>query len=195
MMRALVFLVVAGLLPAFAPSPAAALSVSRSGTTITLSGSIVPGDHIKFREAMQGAKIVNLNSTGGNIEAATEIGRLIRGARMVTLVNGASANCQSACGVIFASGSSRHYVNASGVADHLGARGERGLGFHEGNAPGPSGKREQSGRASSSMINAFYEFGASGGASLVTKAAFNQMYYVSGVTALSLGIATSSSAP
>jgi hypothetical protein len=176
-------------------SSANALGVSRNGVTITLSGGIVPGDHIRFREAMQGARIVNLNSSGGNIAAALEVARLIRAAGMATVVDAARANCQSACTVIFAGGARRHYINAGAIADHGGRRGERGLGFHEGNAFGASGRRQQSGGASASMINAYYEMGMGGAAKFVPMAAFRDMYYLSGATALSSGVATSLSPP
>ncbi len=188
-------LAAAGLLCA-AASAANAMSIERRGTTLFLSGKIEAGDDLKVRDALDagGIKIVNLDSSGGSIRVAHDIARRIRQDGLSTVVDGSRSRCNSACTLIFAGGVKRHYVNAGGVRDGLGSK-VKGLGYHEGNNFSVSGHRIQSGGASSSMINGYYELGSREAASLITKANYKQMYYISQATALSLGIATSLSPP
>lgn len=176
---------------------AAALDIARNGATLHLSGRIVSGDDLRFRDALaQGApKLVTLDSRGGYIDAAYGIAREIRKLGAATMIDASRARCTSACTLIFAGGRARHYVNAERIADGLQRGDAKGLGYHEGNAWAASGRREQSGRASAKMIGGYYEFGSSSAASFVTKAGFREMYFVSGATALSSGLATSLARP
>jgi hypothetical protein len=179
--------------------PASALEFSLRGSTVVMSGPVKPGDGVKFEEFMRQADAANartfvLNSNGGSIGNAMIIARYIRRNSGTTVADGKTV-CESACTVIFAAGTRRHYINAGNLQDRLaGARG--GLGYHEGNNANADGRGvQQSGQATASMINAYYEFGASSASQFATKAGFKGMYRISGKTALSNGIATSLAAP
>ncbi len=50
--------------------------------------------------------------------------------------------CESACTILFLSGTQRHYVNAGGLQDRLGGQ-RGGLGFHEGNNMNADGRGRQ----------------------------------------------------
>jgi hypothetical protein len=180
-------------------TPAFALDFSLRGNAVNISGPVKLGDNAKFEEFMAqpgaaGARIFYLNSNGGSIGVALDIARIIRRRGGATVVDGRSG-CESACTVIFAGGTSRHYINTGGLQDRLGgARG--GLGYHEGNNANSDGRGVQySGRGSQSMNNAYYELGSSGAGQFMVKAGFRQMYRISGPTALSSGLATSLSPP
>jgi hypothetical protein len=180
-------------------APASALEFALRGNAVHISGPVKMGDNIRFEEFMAqpaaaNARIFHLTSPGGIIGVALDIARNIRKRGAATVVDG-RASCESACTVMFAGGSSRHYINAGSLQDRLdGARG--GLGFHEGNNANADGRgRQYSGRATAAMINAYYELGASGAAQFATKAGFNGMYRISGASALSSGVATSLSPP
>lgn len=177
---------------------AAAIELSQKGSTASLSGGIIDGDQYKFRDFMarpeaSQIKTLYLHSPGGKVNPAREIARAIRAAGLATVVDASRNRCNSACTGIFTAGVRRHYINAPAEDRDGGA--DRGIGFHEGNAVGASGKKDYSGSATSTMINTYYEMGVPGASQVVTKAAFNKMHYISGQTALSLGIATSLSAP
>jgi hypothetical protein len=179
--------------------PAYALEFSQRGNAITISGPVKRGDNTRFEEFMaqpaaSGARVFYLNSNGGSIGVALDIARIIRRRGGVTVVDG-RGGCESACTVIFAGGTSRHYINTGGLQDRLGgARG--GLGYHEGNNANSDGRGVQySGRGSQAMNNAYYELGSSGAGQFMVKAGFRQMYRISGPTALSSGLATSLSPP
>jgi hypothetical protein len=180
-------------------TPASALEFSLRGNAVSISGPVKLGDNARFEEFMAqpgaaNARVFYLNSTGGSIGVALDIARIIRRRGGATVADGRST-CESACTIIFAGGTSRHYINAGSLPDRLGgARG--GLGYHEGNNANSDGRGVQySGRASQSMNNAYYELGASGAGQFMVKAGFRQMYRLSGATALSSGLATSLSPP
>jgi hypothetical protein len=180
-------------------SPASALEFSLRGNAVQISGPVKLGDNARFEEFMRqpaaaNARVFHLNSLGGTIGVALDIARFIRRRGGATVVDARNA-CESACTVIFAGGSSRHYINAGTLQDRLGgARG--GLGFHEGNNANADGRgRQYSGGATAAMINAYYEMGVGGAAQFATKAGHTGMYRVSGASALSSGIATSLSPP
>jgi hypothetical protein len=178
-------------------SCAEAMQAARNGSTVTLTGRIRAGDQFRFREAVAGGgvAIVDLNVPGGDIGAARDIARDIRAAGMTTVVDASRSTCASACTPLFLAGARRHYVNAGAIADQEGPKDRRGLGFHEGSALAASGRREQSGRATAGLINLYYELGVPAAAALATRASNERMYYISGQTALSLGIATSLARP
>jgi hypothetical protein len=181
--------------------PALALDMRVSGSQILLSGNIVDGDEHRFREIMDspaGAniRVVRLNSGGGKIEPAGQIGRIIRRRGLATLVEAGSSRCGSACTVIFASGATRHYVGADRIQDgEVGRDAYRGLAYHQGNNPLSRASGRFSGQATGAMISWYYEFGSSGARDLPDKAPPQKFYQISGATALSRGIATSLSRP
>jgi hypothetical protein len=179
------------------PQAAFALDIARSGSALHLSGRIVSGDDIRFREALAAGPVtlVTLDSGGGAIGPAREIARAIRTSGATTVIDASRSRCASACTVIFAGGRNRHYVNAAQVKDGVQSLKAKGLGYHEGNDWSVSGRREQSGRASANLINAYYELGSPSAAEFVGKAGFKDMYYVSGATALAKGLATSLAKP
>jgi hypothetical protein len=197
MLRSLGFSAVCLILSA--GSPASALEFSLRGNAVSISGPVKLGDNAKFEQFMAqpgaaNARVFQLSSPGGSIGVALDIARIIRRRGGVTVVDGRSA-CESACTILFAGGTSRHYVNTGGLQDRLGgARG--GLGYHEGNNSNSDGRGVQySGRGSQAMNNAYYELGSSGAGQFMVKAGFRQMYRISGQTALSSGLATSLSPP
>ena len=181
--------------------PAAALDIRVAGGQFVLSGRIIEGDQIRFREMLEdprnaGIRVVRLNSGGGKISAAGEIGQLIRRRGMATLLDAGSGRCGSACTVIFAAGVSRHYVGGAGVADAVVPKNSyRGLAYHEGSNPLSTASNRYSGPATASLIGWYYEFGSSAAKDLATKAPPEKFYQISSQTALSLGIATSVNRP
>ncbi len=177
--------------------PAHALEIVRRGDAIVLSGQINPGDDFRFRDEViaKGApRSVILDSTGGHVLSAYEIGRLVRSKGMKTIVDAGQMRCVSACTLIFAAGVQRHYVNANFADQAVAPADGRGLGYHEG-LSFVAGRWQQAGSATAYMIEGYYEFGSSKAASLITRASVRQMYYVSGTSALSLGLATSLTLP
>jgi hypothetical protein len=182
--------------------PLLALEFSKKGDTVIVSGSVRGGDDAQFRDFMAEPgnatiKIVRLNSTGGMVIAARDMGRIIRAKNMITFVDGKSDNCASACTVIFASGVKRHYANAQGIKDGVYGFKDNpvGLGYHEGNQPLSLSSNKYSGQATADMIAAYYEFGVKDAKDVITLAPPNKLYRISAQTAANLGIATSLSAP
>jgi hypothetical protein len=168
--------------------------MSLTGKILSITGEIFKGDEFKFRDFLSavGAKVaeVRLNSPGGNIYASGEIGRQIREAGLTTLVDARRDICASACTVLFASGTQRVYLNARGPEGVMGHEGFRGLGFHQGSIPDQPQQNRYSGDGTAAMIRYFNEFGVPGAAGLVDKAPPERIFAVSGLSALSLGIAT-----
>ncbi len=192
----LIALTAAGAL--LAGASAHALEISRSGTTLYLSGSIHPGDDIAFRDAVASAptRVIMLNSTGGFVKTAGEMGRLIRKQGLTTVIDAAQAECVSACTLLFASGTTRLYLNAGGLSDGpMALRGFTGLGYHEGSNALSLDSNHYSGPGTAYMIDYYYEFGSSQAAKLITKAPPNLLYRVSGPTAVALGLATGTGRP
>ncbi len=183
-------------------SPAAqALEFQAHGNTIYAVGVIKPGDEFKFKDFFNSlpkgsAKIVDLASPGGFIMPALEIARLIRADGLTTYVDASRSLCASACTVLFAGGTQRHYVNAPGQAGQPKAGTVlRGLGFHEGGSPLSQAADHYSGQASAMVIDAFYELGVPGAADFVTKASPRQIMLLDGETARRIGFATSLAKP
>lgn len=201
MMRVKVLSFCGATLALFAAWPAFSLEMRVSGREIVLSGGIINGDEHRFRDLIEnpahaGVRVVRLNSGGGKIAPAGEIGRMIRKRGMATLLDAASGRCGSACTVIFSSGSTRHYVNGERVTDQPVPKANyRGLAFHEGSSPLSTARNRYSGQATAELIGWYYEFGTSAAKDLATKAPPEGFYQISGPTALSLGIATSLSRP
>jgi hypothetical protein len=176
---------------------ASAGEISGSGPVATFSGPIRAGDEFKVRDHMarNQLRVLYLNSTGGQITAATEIGRMLRAASVTTVVDAASANCASACTIIFGAGARRHYINAANVPEGRQGLAGRGLGYHQGNNPTSVHAGNFSGQASGNLVNAYYEFGVSGAAQFINLAGPREMYRINAQTALAAGIATSTARP
>ncbi len=197
-MRRCVLLAVGGLLFS---SSVSAMQMKVAGDTVTLSGRIKAGDELNFLQLMKSPagkfiRILNLDSGGGSILVAGEIAQYSRDNGLITVVNGAVAKCGSACTVIFAGGVRRHYINGLQLVDAVvNKRAFRGLGFHEGSDSLSLDKNRYSGRSSGQMIGFYHHFGISAAKDYVTKAGPNKMFQMSAVTALSLGIATSTARP
>jgi hypothetical protein len=180
-------------------APAQAIWLSESGGAAWLSGSIEIGDEKHFKEFLerpraQPLRVLYLSSGGGHIQPAFAIGRMVRRAGLVTVVEAARTACSSACTFIFAGGARRHYVGGEAIFE--GASELSGLGFHPARyANYRVGESTLSERGTAS-IRAFYaEMGMPRATELMEKAAFNSMYRPNGATALALRIATSLSPP
>lgn len=192
-------IVVAG--AGMAGGDARALEMRITGSIVHLVGEINNGDQYAFKDLLnspagKGARIVNVRSRGGFIQPAGEIAREIRKRGLVTVFNASSGLCSSACTIIFAGGVQRHYVNGQGVRDGNVAPGEaRGLAFHEASSALSRQPGRYSGTGTAEVIGYYYEFGVSSASSLITRAAPNRLYQVSGSTALSMGIVTSLAQP
>ena len=180
-----------------APAPAAAIYLSRSGDTATLSGSFAPGDDKVFADFLgpgPAPRVLYRNSYGGEIGSAIGIGRLVRKARLTTAMRAESEVCDSACTMVFIAGVKRHYIHGERVAEGIGSF--TGLGFHpahrRGNRIRPSIKSEEA----SDLVNRFYaEMGAPQAADLVARAMINSVFRPNGATSLRMKIATSLAEP
>lgn len=184
-----------------APIAAQALDMKINGNTIMLSGAIRSGDEFAFKEliespAGQKVRIVRVNSGGGFVYVAGEIARLIRKRGLATLLDARSGRCASACTLLFAGGVARHFANGQAIQDGIASLKEyRGLAFHEGSSALSVAANGHSGQATAHMVGFFYEFGVGSARNLITKAPPNRVYQISGPTALTMGIATSTSMP
>lgn len=178
---------------------AQAAEITSGKRSVLIQGRIENGDQYVLRKVVQSyprgqIRVVFLNSPGGAVAPIREMARFIRGARLVTVVDARNMVCESACTGLFVAGVRRFYVNADNIEDGRSNH-RRGLGFHDASAIGHTGKREYAGAGSVEMINAYYEMGVPGAAQLIGKAGHNDMYYISGATALKLGIATDTKPP
>ena len=176
---------------------ACAGEIRREGTTLVFTGAVMPGDEVQFqRKAGEGPVTrVSFNSPGGGIGAAWAIARMIRGLNATTLVDGGRSICYSACTLMFVGGVARHYFNADGRVDGINAGSPYGLGYHEASRFNDIGQRVASAQGDDAMAAAYAELGVPQAAQFLRKAVNSQIYIVSGVTALSLGIATSLNRP
>ncbi|MCA0401062.1 MAG: hypothetical protein LCH38_09630 [Proteobacteria bacterium] len=180
---------------------AQALEMKISGPVISLSGPIRAGDDEIFKELLKSpaganVRVVRVDSNGGFVRPAAEIGRLIRKHGLSTLLDARSARCGSACTLLFAGGKNRHFVNGQAIKDGpVRIRDYRGLAFHEGSSALSLASNRHSGQATAQMVAFYHEFGVSAARNLITQAPPEGFYQISGPTALSLGIATSTSPP
>lgn len=92
-----------------------------SGGTLDVTGTILPGSALAFADAIEAfgeyVKVVALDSPGGSVGDALEMGRLIR-ARGFTTSVAAGAMCASSCPLVFAGGKERLATAASVIAVH-----------------------------------------------------------------------------
>lgn len=183
--------------------PAQSLELSLKGSNVYLSGLINLGDNAKFEAFLlvnrgKSLRMVHLDSPGGWSGDMQEIARAIRKAGLSTAVDASRATCASACTVLFAAGVQRYYYNAERISEGVRkADTAPGLGYH-----GASNSRstiisggQGPGTGTQQVINMYYEMGSGQAAKLVTQADPSQLYMINGQTALSMGIATSTSRP
>jgi hypothetical protein len=172
---------------------AEACEMSVSGSMLTISGEIRQGDEFRFRDFLKElgtVRVVSLNSGGGDIISAGEIGRQVRAAQLTTVVDAARQVCASSCTIIFAGGLRRIYLHAERVGGLARHAGFKGLGFHQGSEPGMFGHMVYSGSGTSAMIALYNELGVPNAAHLVDSSSPETIYGLSASRALALGIAT-----
>ena len=102
-----------------APAVVHSADFSLSGTQVTMTGSIVPGDSEKFTDTV-GSKLVRtivLDSKGGDIVEALDIGEKLHRRDVYTTV-GSDGLCASACALIWAAGTQRSIANGGRVGFH-----------------------------------------------------------------------------
>ncbi|MEP5758374.1 MAG: hypothetical protein ABJ327_03485 [Litoreibacter sp.] len=97
----------------------ARLAFELNDDVLNLTGTIAPGDAERMAEQMADVDIqrVRLNSPGGSVQDALEIGRMLRKARLETLL-GAGDICLSACPYVLASGIERRVHGTAQVGVH-----------------------------------------------------------------------------
>jgi hypothetical protein len=92
-----------------------------SGGELTVTGTIMPGSAASFAEAVASyaeyVKTVALDSPGGSVLDALEMGRLIREKGFATSV-AAGSLCASSCPLVFAGGEERLATARSAIAVH-----------------------------------------------------------------------------
>ena len=100
------------------------LEVSADGPTLTLTGQIAPGDGARIGDELrtragagQTVATIRLDSPGGSVSDALEIGELIRGSGIDTEI-AANAICLSACPYILAGGVERTVASSGRVGVH-----------------------------------------------------------------------------
>lgn len=168
-------------------SPVSAMQLQRGGETVFMTGRIRLGDEQRFEQAVADGSVkrLELNVAGGEMRPTTVIARKVRELGLTTIVDASRASCNSACSTIFAAGIQRHYVNADAIQDGLGGKNDRGLGFHQGT----------NSATTATELMLFREMRVPAGADLVMKSPNETMFFISGRTALSAGIATSLARP
>lgn len=182
-----------------APAPANAIYLSRSGDAGTLYGTFAAGDDAAFalflaQKTVPPLRVLYLDSLGGGILPAIAIARMVRKAGLTTAVRAPSANCDSACTLVFAGGVKRHYIHGEAIAD--GYNSLSGLGYHPAYLKGDRAHFSLRSEEYVNIINKVYaEMGAPGASDLVRKAAINNVYRAGGETSLRLHIATSLAEP
>lgn len=109
--------------PASGPMPGR-LEISGEGTVVTLTGQIAPGDGARIsRELTTRASaghevaVIRLDSTGGSVFDALEIGEMIRASGYATEL-AAGAVCLSACPYVFAGGIERAVAPTAKLGVH-----------------------------------------------------------------------------
>ncbi|MEI7516176.1 MAG: hypothetical protein WCK81_12375 [Betaproteobacteria bacterium] len=90
--------------------------------TIKIQGEIKTGDEDKFRALAMGSRkaTVLLDSKGGRLGPALEIGKMIRLRGFATAVQ--DATCQSACSLIWLAGEPRYMNNFTSIGFHTAFR-------------------------------------------------------------------------
>lgn len=94
--------------------------ILRGGAEIEISGPIARGVPEQFEAALArspNAHIVHLDSVGGRISVATELGDIVRAHGLDTLV---TSRCASACTIIFLAGHERWITDTAKLGFHSG---------------------------------------------------------------------------
>lgn len=119
-------------LPSTAPMPER-LEFSGDAEVLTLTGQIAEGDGARFTAELglraqtgQAITSIALDSTGGSVSDALEIGEAIRAAGLTTQMQG-TAVCLSACPYIMAGGTERQVPPTAKVGVHQHYFGESGF--------------------------------------------------------------------
>lgn len=97
-------LLAAGLVPA-----APAMEFRQAGDTLVLSGPVESGDLVRLRDHLASHRVALVllhESPGGDLWTGYQIGNRIRSEGLPTAVSG---KCESACGLIFLSGTERSF--------------------------------------------------------------------------------------
>jgi len=110
-------LVASGLAAAPAPAAVEHSTLDRGVDAIFITGDILEGDDLQFRDLSQRfpRAVVYLESAGGALVPAIEIGKLVHARHHATAVLDGST-CTSACALIWIAGAPRYL----GTAGHLG---------------------------------------------------------------------------
>lgn len=102
---------------ALAAAPAArAMDFHRVGDTLVLSGPVEPTDLARLRDHLAGPRpnlVLLHESPGGDLWNGYQLGVRIHGAGLPTAVSG---RCESACGLVFLSGSERSFSDGRPIA-------------------------------------------------------------------------------
>lgn len=96
------------------------LTFRETGERMEVEGEIAPGDAARLREILARSgppRLVTLNSPGGSVSEALDIGRQLRDAGVSTHVD-VSAVCLSACPYIFAGGTERAAPSGARIGVH-----------------------------------------------------------------------------
>ncbi|MCZ4352428.1 ATP-dependent Clp protease proteolytic subunit [Roseovarius aestuarii] len=96
------------------------LEFLRAGDVLRVTGTIEDGDSVRFSKALEAEEGINalrLNSPGGSVRDALDIGRAIRAAELDTVM-GAVDVCFSACPYILAGGRERRVHPDAQVGVH-----------------------------------------------------------------------------
>ena len=116
---------------------AATFKPIKKGKSLVMTGDIVPGDDARLRNAYTQAcstyghcpERVFLNSPGGRIDIAIDVGSMIYKLKLDTVV-GKTDVCASACFLIWAAGEVRVYFATSSIGVH-GSRDLDGHATHD----------------------------------------------------------------
>jgi hypothetical protein len=106
-------------------SPAPAAKIKRSGTTIEITGPIMPGDAVPFTILIESTKnggTVILNSPGGALDDSINIGHLVRDHGFTTKVPEATF-CFSGCALIWLAGVKREIGFGGAIGFHSATKG------------------------------------------------------------------------
>ena len=108
------------LLAVLAAAPAAqAMDFRRVGDILVLSGPVDGGDLVRLRDALAGGRpslVLLHDSPGGDLWNGYQVGNRIRDEGLPTAVAG---KCESACGLIFLSGSERFFSDGRPIAQTM----------------------------------------------------------------------------
>ena len=108
------------LLATVAAAPAArAMDFHRVGDILVLSGPVDADDLVRLRNELAGARpalVLLHDSPGGDLWNGYQIGNRIRDEHLPTAVAG---KCESACGLIFLSGSERYFSDGRPIAQTM----------------------------------------------------------------------------